>query len=154
MRSISLSALLLVLAFLGIADSWYLAQSALSNTPLSCGLGAVLDGCNIVAKSVYSSFLGLPLALYGVAFFAFVFVLSALTFVFSGQRFHTFLLWLTVAGSLASIAFLSIQFFLIKAMCVYCIMSAILTFMLFFVAYDLWKRKKKNPKEVSVQTTQ
>ncbi len=137
-----LSVLLLVLSFLGLADAWYLTASAVNHTALSCDLGAVLDGCNIVAKSDYSFFMGLPLALYGVLFYALVFVLAAAVLVVPAKLFYQGLFALGAVGSLASLVFLYIQFFLIKAICIYCIASAVITFMVFLVAYDLWKKHR------------
>jgi uncharacterized membrane protein len=137
-----LSVVLLVLSFLGLADAWYLTASAVNHTALSCDLGAVLDGCNIVAKSDYSFFMGLPLALYGVLFYALVFVLAAAVLVVPAKLFYQSLFALGALGSLASLVFLYIQFFLIKAICIYCIASAVITFMVFLVAYDLWKKHR------------
>mgnify|MGYP001565714606 CR=1 FL=1 len=135
--------LLLVLAFMGIADAWYLAASALSDTALSCDLGAVLDGCNIVAKSPYSHFLGIPLALYGVGYYAVTFVLSALLLILNDKRIIRALFLLSIVGALASVVFLAIQFALIQALCIYCIASAIISFLVFFVSRDLWKAQKR-----------
>jgi uncharacterized membrane protein len=148
-----LSVFLLVLSFLGIADAWYLMISALNHTALSCDLGAVLDGCNVVAKSEYSFFLGLPLALYGVLFYAVVFVLAAAVLVIPLRILFQGLLALGVIGSLASLVFLYIQFFLIKAICIYCIASAVITFMLFFVALDLWRKHNKASLTVPTETS-
>ncbi len=136
--------ILLLLAFVGIADAWYLAASALSDTALSCDLGAVLDGCNIVAKSPYSHFLGIPLALYGVGFYAVTFVLAGLLLVLHDRWLTRALYLLGLAGALASLVFLAIQFALIKALCVYCIGSAIISFLVFFVVQDLWRKTKSN----------
>ena len=140
MHRTALTVFLLVLAFIGIADAWYLTASALSDTALSCDLGAVLDGCNIVAKSEYSHFLGIPLALYGVGFFAAVFVLASLLLVYSHQKLYSALFWLGAIGSVMSVVFLLIQFIFIKAICIYCIASAIITFLIFLVARDLQKQ--------------
>lgn len=139
---------LLLLAFTGIADAWYLTASALSDTALSCDLGAVLDGCNIVAKSPYSHFLGIPLALYGVGFYAVVFVLSALLLVRYDRLLVRVLYILGLAGALASLVFLAIQFVLIKALCVYCIASAVITFAVFFVVRELWKQCNRTVADV------
>ncbi|MEK7100802.1 MAG: vitamin K epoxide reductase family protein, partial [Patescibacteria group bacterium] len=95
-----LSVVLLVLSFLGLADAWYLTASAVNHTALSCDLGAVLDGCNIVAKSDYSFFMGLPLALYGVLFYVLVFVLAAAVLVVPAKLFYQGLLALGAVGSL------------------------------------------------------
>lgn len=136
--------ILLLLAFVGIADAWYLAASALSDTALSCDLGAALDGCNIVAKSPYSHFMGVPLALYGVGFYAVTFVLAALLLELHDRLLTRALYVLGLAGALASLVFLAIQFVLIKALCVYCIGSAIISFLIFFVVQDLWRKTKNN----------
>lgn len=131
---------ILVLSLLGIADAWYLFQSAVTDTALSCDIGGGLDGCNIVAKSVYSHLFGVPLALYGVGFFACICILSAGLLVVSHRYLNLALYVLTAVGALASVLFLGIQFFLIKAICVYCLASAGITFLMFFLAHTLWKR--------------
>lgn len=132
--------LVLALSFLGIADSWYLYQSAITDTALSCDLGSGLDGCNIVAQSEYSYIFGIPLALYGVSFFALVFVLAALLFVMNSRRLYQALVALSGVGVVASVVFVLIQLFLIKAICIYCIASAGIVVLLLVVSWALWKR--------------
>lgn len=153
MHRTALTAFLLVLAFMGIADAWYLTASALTDTALSCDLGAVLDGCNIVAKSEYSHFLGLPLALYGVGFFVAVFILAATLLVYPHRTLHRLLFWLGAIGSVMSVVFLLIQFVLIKALCIYCIASAVITFLVFLVARDLQKQHEREIVRTVVQTS-
>jgi len=132
--------LVLVLSFLGIADSWYLYQSAITDTALSCDLGSGLDGCNIVAQSEYSRLFGIPLALYGVGFFALIFVLGASLSVVSSRRLYQTLLAVSVFGVIASAVFVLIQFVVIKALCIYCIASAVIAALLFAFSWLLWKR--------------
>jgi len=112
--------ILLLLAFAGIADAWYLTASALSNTALSCDLGAALG------------------------FYAVTFVLAALLLVLHDRFLTRALYMLSIAGALASLVFLAIQFVLIKALCVYCIGSAGISFLIFFVLQDLWRKTKSN----------
>lgn len=123
-----------------MADAWYLSMSALTDTALSCDLGAVLDGCNIVAKSEFSHFFGLPLAMYGVAFFAVVFVIASIQLITPHKTLFRLLYALGVLGSAASIVFLFIQVAVIKALCIYCIASAVIAFLIWLVSHDLWKR--------------
>ncbi|MBP7741261.1 MAG: vitamin K epoxide reductase family protein [Candidatus Pacebacteria bacterium] len=153
MHRTALTVFLLILAFIGIADAWYLTASALSDTALSCDLGAVLDGCNIVAKSEYSHFLGLPLAMYGVGFFVVIFILAALLMVYPHRLLHRSLFWLSAIGSAMSVVFLLVQFVLIKALCIYCIASAVITFLVFLVARDLQKQHRESNLHTVVQTT-
>lgn len=135
-----LLALLFALSFLGIADSWYLYQSAVTDTALSCDIGAGLDGCNTVAQSPYSYLFGIPLALYGVGFFAFVCALAAALTLFPARFLYRALLALSVFGTGASAVFLYIQFVLIKALCIYCIASAVIVALMLLIAHTLWKR--------------
>ncbi len=132
--------LILVLAFLGIADSWYLTQSALSDTPLVCNVGGVMDGCNIVAQSPYSNPFGIPLALYGVFFYGLMFVLAALAFWRPRQVIFRSMNALGILGLLASIVFVCIQVFLIKAVCMYCFASAVISLFICLLAGMLVRR--------------
>lgn len=145
MNRTTLTILLVLLAFFGIADAWYLTASALTDTALSCDLGAVLDGCNIVAKSEYSKIMGVPLAAFGVLFYSLMFVAAGLLFVFKNYLLDRALFWFVTIGALASIAFLFLQFVFIKALCIYCIASAVASFMSWFVTRDLlrtWRTRQ------------
>ena len=137
-----LLALVLALSFLGIADSWYLFQSAVTDTALTCDIGAGLDGCNIVAQSPYSQLLGIPLALYGVGFFGLLFAVGATLFMMPSRLLGKGLLALSAFGAAASLVFVYIQFFLIKALCIYCLLSAAITFALLYIAWRLYKGPK------------
>lgn len=137
MNRTALVGALLILAFLGIADSWYLLQSAVTDTALTCDIGGGLDGCNIVAQSPYSQLLGVPIALYGVGFYALLFILLAVTACIHRRVVYQALFLLATVGALASVVFLGIQFFLIQALCVYCIASAAITFLVWFLARRL-----------------
>ncbi len=134
--------LVIILAFLGIADAWYLTQSALSDVPLICDVNG-MDGCNIVAQSPYSRLAGVPIALYGVFFFSLVFVLAALALWMPRRTFVRALAALGVLGLIASVIFLGIQFFLIKAMCLYCIASALIAFLICVLTVMLARQNRE-----------
>lgn len=131
--------IILVLAFLGIADSWYLAQSAMTGAPLVCDIGS-LDGCNTVAQSEYSRVFGIPLALYGVGFYGFIFVLGAFLLTNNVRRFYLGAVALSGAGVVASLYFLYLQLFVIKATCIYCLASLVISVLLGIATTVLWKR--------------
>jgi uncharacterized membrane protein len=135
-----LLASLLVLTALGIADAWYLALSAFEGAALFCDVGSVLDGCNIVAQSPYSKLFGLPLALYGVIFYGVVFLAIAALFKWAHHPLYQAVAALGVLGFLASLGFLFIQFALIKALCIYCIVSAVISALICLFAIQLIQR--------------
>lgn len=125
--------LILVLSFLGLADSLYLAQHEITGTPLLCNIQN-LTGCNTVANSPYSVILGIPLAEYGVLFYTILFVLAALELVLFDRLLRRILQGLSLVCLIASLYFLAIQIFLIGAFCIYCTASAIITLLVFIFA--------------------
>ncbi len=135
-----LLALISILAMAGVADSWYLFQSAVQGTALACDIGAGLDGCNTVAQSAYSRLFDIPLGLYGVGFFGLMLAASIALLSFPSKGLYAALLIASVVGAVASVIFLFIQAFLIQAFCIYCALSAAIAFSLFWLAYVLWKR--------------
>lgn len=132
--------LLILLALIGVADSWYLFQSAVNHTALACDIGAGLDGCNIVAQSAYSRLFGLPLALYGVGFFGLMLAAGMGLLSYPSRLLYQALLAVAVAGALMSVAFVFIQVALIQAFCIYCMLSAGLSFAALGLSWSLWKR--------------
>lgn len=121
--------LIIGLAVLGLADSIYLALKAATEAPLFCDLGAGLDGCNQVAQSPYSRIYGIPLAYLGVLFYSLL-VASGLAALWKHHRYlHRALLAVAAVGAAFSVVFLYIQLFLIQAMCIYCIASAVIAFL-------------------------
>ncbi len=137
--------LLIALALLGIADSIYLSMHVVEGTPLVCDIGAGLDGCNIVAQSPYSRFLGIPLAFYGLAFYGLLLLGSIAALWKHHRHLHRALLAISVLGAVFSVWFLYIQFALIKALCIYCILSAGVAFAALVASLWLDLRHKNLP---------
>lgn len=129
MARTTLLSFIIILTILGLADAWYLADTALTGTALTCNI-AGLDGCNTVAKSVYAHLFGVPLGVYGVVFYVVFLITAGFARMKPSRRADRVLALLALLGTLASIAFLYIQFVLIKAVCVYCLGSAVIAFLL------------------------
>lgn len=140
MNRSTLLAIILVLAFLGLADAWYLAQAALNGTALVCGIEA-LDKCNVVAQSEYSRLFGIPLAVYGAGFYAFFFIIAAVLITIKNRILTKAFFWASALGFLASLYFLYVQVFLIKALCIYCLASFVIATLLFLVVWRLKARE-------------
>jgi len=124
---------ILILAFCGIANSAYLAESEITGTPLICDIQN-LSGCNIVANSQYSQLFGIPLAEYGVLFYGILFVLAALELVLFDRVLRRVLQGISLIGVLASLYFTAIQVFFIGAFCIYCLASALIALFIFILA--------------------
>ncbi|MBY0110674.1 vitamin K epoxide reductase family protein [Patescibacteria group bacterium] len=125
----ALLSILIVLTLIGFADSAYLAHSALTADPLVCDIEG-LDKCNTVAASPYSKLLGIPLAVYGLGFYAVILLLSVYLLSRSSRLAVKGLAAASVVGALASAYFLFLQVFVIKAICIYCLASAVVSFIL------------------------
>lgn len=143
----TLLGILVVLALLGLVDSWYLAQSAATQTDLVCDIQG-LDGCNIVAQSEYSNIFGIPLADFGLLFYALLLGSVLVSVRFDRPWFYTWLLILTGAGSLASVYFVYVQLGMIGAICIYCVASAIITWLSLLLSISLFRNARREPPPV------
>ena len=108
----------IILIAFGFFNALFLTYKDLSSAK-GCIIG---QGCDSVTTSVYASFLGLPVALYGVIYFTMLFYA-----IFQNQDK---LLWkyllhvLLISGLIISVVLMVLQFFVIKAFCIYCTFSA------------------------------
>lgn len=124
---------ILILAFLGLADSAYIAQHEMSGTPLLCDI-TNLSGCNIVVASPYSYLFGIPLAEYGIIFYSILFVLAALELVIFDQLLRRVLQGVSLVGVIASLYFTLVQIFVLEAFCIYCLASALIALLILIFA--------------------
>ena len=133
---------MLALTLIGIADAVYVARGNYTGAPLWC---PILDGCNTVINSPYSRVFGVPMSYFGFIYYVFMFGLAArLAFdpFSNGLRFRTTLY--AALGAASSIYFMYLQLAFIREVCSYCLISAVTSFLLLFVA--LWHfQATRNP---------
>jgi len=139
---------ILVLAFCGLSDSIYLAQNEISDTPLVCNIEEI-SGCNIVATSQYANFLGIPIAEYGVIFYAFIFIIAAIEIMIFDQFLRRTLQILSFVGLLTSLYLTFVEIFVIHALCIYCLASAVIALLIFIVAYFIEPIRKNKRSDTS-----
>ncbi|MFH1178289.1 MAG: vitamin K epoxide reductase family protein [bacterium] len=125
--------LILILAFCGLSDSVYLSQNEANNSPLICNVENLSD-CNVVAASQYAHLFGISIADYGVIFYAFIFVISALELAVFDRLLRRVLQVASFIGIFASLYFTFIELFVIRAICIYCIVSACIALLIFIFA--------------------
>lgn len=117
-------AVVAAVALLGLVDASYLTAEHLSGNSVRC---MIVTGCDEVLQSSYSTVAGgIPVAALGaLAYFA-AFSLSTLAaFGYDGAR--RLLAPLVALMFLATLWFLYLQAFVIRAFCVYCLLSAAVT---------------------------
>lgn len=136
------------LGLLGFMDALYLTFEHYSGGQVTC---IVTTGCDKVLSGPYSEIFGIPIALIGVIYYLFIFS-GALFFLFgSTHKFFRLALLAASAGFLASIWFISLQLFIIKSICFYCMISASCSTILFLMAVLSFfhARKLKNSQKVA-----
>lgn len=125
--------LMLVFAFIGIADAFYDSYAIYTGQLLWCP--PPIDGCNTVANSPYARIFGVPLGYFGLVIYLHMFALAAiLAFDPFSRGLRAGALLYAALGVFSSICFMYIQITFIHAFCVYCLISAILTVLLFIAA--------------------
>lgn len=146
---------LITISILGIFLSGMLTAAEYSdNIALLCGQD-VDSSCNVVQNSQYSKLIDLentqngsnfeiPVSLLGIIFY--ILVLGLSIFMFKQYKnknkidikYKYMMLVLCVIGVSFSIVFVLIQAFLIEAFCTYCMISALDTLFLLFLALALF----------------
>lgn len=120
----------LLVSFFGFADATYLTVSHYAKAAVPCSL---TNGCEVVLTSKYATLSGIPIALFGALYYLSVFIL-ALIYLDAKKVWALNLAFLFVgAGFFISAFLLYLQFFVIRATCVYCVGSAISTTILFIL---------------------
>ena len=129
-------------SFLGLVDASYLAAKHYTETIPPC---AIVKGCEVVTTSQYAT-IGLPaveggisVALLGAIYYLIVLIISIAIIDTKSDRLKKFLARFSVIGLLASIWFISLQLFVIKALCLYCLVSAFSSTAIFITAFFLKK---------------
>ncbi|MFO8152265.1 vitamin K epoxide reductase family protein [Thioalkalivibrio sp.] len=110
---------ILALALLGMGITGYLTVAAwMRSTPAFCAEGA---GCDLIQQSQWSSFLGLPIALWGFALYA---VLAAIAFAMPPRLKRWRRLWMVAfVGVSVSVYLTAVGWFTLDAFCGWCLAS-------------------------------
>ncbi len=137
--SIKFIALFSFLALLGFIDASYLAAKYFFGGPIPC---FIASGCDTVTTSVYARILGVPVALLGAAYYGALLLL--VVGYFDTKSLFVFLVasYATGIGFLMSIWFVFVQAFLLQAFCLYCLVSAGISSLLFLISWT-WRRNNK-----------
>ncbi|MDQ5893501.1 MAG: hypothetical protein QG640_513 [Patescibacteria group bacterium] len=123
---------ILAIALIGFADATYLTIEHYQNEIPPCTIG----GCESVLTSQYAQVAGIPVSLLGALNYL---IIVTLLFLYLDTKKEIFLrvpVLLSVFGAVASIGFMYIMIFVIKAFCPYCVVSAATSLSIF--AVSLW----------------
>ncbi len=149
-----------LLAASEVLFSYYLFKQSLPFCTAGSVGGITLD-CNLVLGSKYSQIFGIPLELFAVAYFILNLVLVYLVTFGSDRVFGTALTTLfgwRFVGLMIVPYLIFIEFFVLKAVCVYCtVMHAaiiadfiVISYFLFFRRNSLWEAEGSEPQTAEV----
>jgi len=144
-RYLSYKIFIVVLAVVGLALSFIslyehlIYTHGLATGPSFCNIGAGFN-CEAVNSSKWSVVFGIPVASYGALFFGmilFATLTSGSQGYFSDSQFADFLLALTLLGSVISVVLFAISKFVIGSICIMCVGTYLITFLLCFYAWRM-----------------
>lgn len=131
----------MAISFSGFIDALYLSIQRFRGLPIIC---TILEGCNKVASSIYAEILNIPVAYIGTVYYFLIFFLAVWFLASKNRNMFLLMSGFTVIGFLASIWFVYLQIFVIKAICFYCMISALTSTLLFILgSYYLISHYKK-----------
>lgn len=132
-------ALLATVALVGLCVSVYLTLFKLGIIgTLACGSG----GCETVQLSRWATFLGLPVATWGIGYYVLVLALSVallLERMATTRGLAMALVVVTAWGLLFSGWLTYLELFVIHAICRWCVGSAVIAAVLFLLAWSEWQ---------------
>lgn len=138
--------LILFLIILGFIDSGYLTYEHYTNfippCPTHPWLSLFID-CGKVLRSQYSLLFGIPVALIGLIHYSLFFTNTLLALFTKKKIFTYFIVIQSIAGTFASAYFMYVQFFIIGSICLYCTLSALISFVIFALSAVFLRREKK-----------
>lgn len=126
--------LIVVISFIGFLDAAYLTIQHYQAGIIPC---VGFTGCEQVTTSKYATLWNVPIALFGAVYYLII-LLSAIFFVDTKNRKALLILsFLPMAGFAASLVLVYLQIFVIKALCTYCVVSALSSTILFILGLKL-----------------
>ena len=123
-----------VLSLAGIGVAGYLTYTHVFNQPVACvGFGS----CDTVAQSDYAHLAGVPVSVLGLLGYAALFAVAAF-WLGVGDRFETWPLlaiWgMSIGGAAYSVYLTYLELFVINAVCIWCVTSAVIMFCILIVS--------------------
>jgi uncharacterized membrane protein len=130
--------ILVALDVFGLAIAVYLSVVELGGGVPSCG---PLKGCETVATSEYAWIGPLPVAVYGTGLSLLLLVLAVAWIRTDRPALLDLHYGLSLIGVIFEIYFLTVQLFIIQAVCVWCTLYGLSLVARFFVAMAIWLRR-------------
>lgn len=134
MKNLSQRSLSIILSVIGLVDAIYLYIIKISNNKNLCLQG--IGDCWSVNISRFSEVGGIPISLFGAAAFLAIIVLIWLEGKnqFIDQYGPTLIFGITLFGTIYSIYLTYVEIYILRAICPFCVISAVMMVSLFVIA--------------------
>ena len=119
-----------ILALIGFGDATFLTVENILGAKVPC---SIIEGCEQVLTSKYANFYGIPIALFGSVYYLIIFLFSYISITRSDKKYLLLASSLTPLGFIVSIFLVFLQLVVIKAICIYCMLSALVSSLLFIL---------------------
>lgn len=134
-----------IFSFLGFSDATFLTVEHFLGSPIPC---SVFGGCDAVTNSVYSNIGPIPIALLGSLYYLTLVILGIIYIDTKKEIPLKIASYITVVGFLVSLILVYLQIFVINAICLYCMISALISLVLFLsgqgILYNLRRKNIEN----------
>lgn len=150
--------LLAALAWIAFGVAGYLAFKSVTGSSIAgCGIGSA-NGCDVVLTSSWSKWLGVPVAVLGLACYASLASLAVLLgwrSPMANRSITTAFVMLSVVAALASVWFIGVQVFAIGHYCKFCLVTDACGIVLGLIAtiatFKVWSARRNSQPAGSMQ---
>lgn len=118
-------------ALIGSGDAMYLTVTHLIGTVPPCSSA----GCEAVLRSEWSMLFGIPIAAFGVVYYIAIFLTLLSALISEQSKVPQLAVAAVTSAAAISAGLLAIQLCILHAICVYCLVSALCSFTIFFFVY-------------------
>jgi uncharacterized membrane protein len=141
----------MALALLSLVGAFVALYLALFKMGIIGELSCTVGSCNTVQLSRWATFLGLPVATWGVGFYLLTLGLSLAGLQdrwVDSRGLSLTLLALTAWGVLFSAWLTYLELVVIDAICMWCVISAIIVLVMFAIAWMDWRERREELEDV------
>lgn len=131
-----LAGIMVGLSIAGFGIATFLTKEYLQGTIPPCSM---TEGCGVVLGSKYAQIGMVPTAGIGMFYYLVLIVLGVAYFDSGWSAWLRLAGWVTAMGAMVSVYLVYLQLFVIKAICPYCMSSAVVSFLLFGIELVIWR---------------
>lgn len=137
---------LLLLSIAGLIDSLYLTWEHYNQVIPPCTIHPLIPSflidCGKVLTSAYSVMFGIPLAVIGGVHYGLLTLAVLGALIYKKKLFNKWIVIKAVIGVIASLYFMYVQLGIIGSLCLYCTLSAFISFTIGLVVFFNLKKEK------------